>query len=620
MVICDSPLTVKAISASSISFEDVTFNRSTFFWTESRPQEGGRLALISISKDGTTKELAKSFSVKSRVHEYGGGAIFATDDFLYFVCDTDRSVKRINLQNEVIETLFQEPNLRCAELVTDDQNRFLYFVAEDHTDPSSIVNSIYCFDIARSTYFVFRQDADFYSSLQLSKDGKRLAWVSWNFPFMSWDRSSICVGDIDVNGGCSKAVSVTSDLASNLMPFWSTSGGLYYVSDKGGYWNVCEWVHGENLSIHQTNIDFASAMWKLGRKSIGEVFHEGKRMILASATQKGIDQLILLELTNQKIVDLELPFTSISHLIVQDIENVYFIGASPTIPKSLVRFDLKRCHYEIIKMSFSFSLRDEWISKPVTIEFSSSIKGKTSFAFYYPPKNPKLLAEQKKVPVIVRAHGGPTGHNPPILSQDILFWTSRGIGFLDVNYSGSTGFGREYRNRLNHQWGCVDVSDCILAAQDLIEKGIADPCKIIIKGSSSGGFTAIKSLCESDIFCAAVSYYGIVDLELLTQDTHKFEKHYLDGLIGEYPLYENRYKERSPINLIEKINAPILLLQGEEDKVVLPEQSKMMYQKLKEKNLSAEIIIFPGEGHGFRKAETIEKALEAELQFYKKLF
>jgi dipeptidyl aminopeptidase/acylaminoacyl peptidase len=496
----------------------------------------------------------------------------------------------------------------------------MYLVTEDHNDPNNIVNRICCFDIERSSLSVFRQDADFYSSLQLSTDGKRLAWVCWNFPFMSWDRSSIYVGDVDAMGVCIKATSITSDEASNLMPFWSISGGLYYVSDKDGFWNLYEWADGEHFSLYQSNRDFASAMWKLGRNSIGEVFNQGERMILASATQKGKDQLVLLGVKNHTIEDLELPFTSISHLVIQDLENVYFVGASPNIPRSLVRYDLKRRHYEIIKKSFSFCLSDEWISTPVSVEFSSFEKGKTSFAFYYPPKNPEIFFDQKKVPIIVRAHGGPTGHNPPILSQDILFWTSRGIGFLDVNYSGSTGFGREYRKRLNHQWGCADVADCILAARYLIEEGIADPSKIIIKGSSSGGFTAIKALCDCDIFCAAVSYYGIVDLELLTQDTHKFEKHYLDGLIGEYPLHKKRYIERSPIHLIEKINSPILLLQGEEDKVVLPEQSQMMYQKLKEKKISVEMIVFTGEGHGFRKAETIEKALEAELRFYKQLF
>jgi dipeptidyl aminopeptidase/acylaminoacyl peptidase len=613
----ESPLTARQVASSSISFEDLAADLSGVYWTESRPLEKGRAALV---KSGKELSSLKHFSVKSRLHEYGGGSISCQDGVVYFVNDTEKSLCRYCEKDDSIETLFSKEHLRYAEMAIHPSGKFLYFVGEDHQDSLHVTNALYLLDLSTKTCQVVASGHDFYVSPKISPSGEALAFICWNFPHMSWDESSLWTAEIAPDGNLLDLKNRAGSVGESILnPVWGSSGTLYYVGDKTGFWNIYS-LKGENRAIvYEKKADFASPQWKLGGSSFAEVSYKGASAIVACYSEMAIDKLGLILLKNQTMETIDLPFTSMTHIKAVDAEHVYFFGASPTHARSVICLNLLTKQYKVLQSSFIFPFTEEYISIPELLSFPSSIEGKQSFGFYYPPKNLSYPPLKEKPPLIVRAHGGPTGHNAPVLSQEIQFWTTRGFAYLDVNYGGSSGHGREYRDRLKKNWGIIDVRDCILAAQYATAQNLAHPQKLVIKGSSSGGLTALMAICGERVFAAATSYYGVADLEMIAVDTHKFELHYPDSLVGPYPECKSLYQERSPVNKVDKIVVPVLLLQGLDDKVVPLEQSEKIYLKLKEKGLDAELLLFEGEGHGFRKAETIEKALIAEWNFYKRV-
>lgn len=610
----DSPLSSSAVAKGVASFEDLCACSTHVFWTASRPLEKGRMALFQL-KDSKVTPVAPHHSVKSRVHEYGGGAIATDGHFLYFISDTLKALMSIDLKTGHEEILFQSPTIRVAEIAIHPSGPMLYMVGEDHTDPSDIANGVYLFRLNTKELVKVHGLYDFYMSIKIAKEGDKLCFIAWDHPFMSWQESSLIVCHISNEGLLtSQRIAVQEKDESVLMPLWSEKGSLFYISDKTGFWNIYEEQAGFSVSVCPRDADFCAPLWKLGRSFMAEVELDGSHTLAAVYTELGVDGLMLL--TQEKAKKVDLPFTSITHLTRAGSSQLFFFGAAPHIPRSLICYDIRKQTYTVVDQSLSLSIEPSIISVPVMISFSAPVKGGASYAFYYPPTS---SIEGRNEPVIVRAHGGPTGHNPPVFSLDILFWTSRGFGFLDVNYSGSSGFGRAYRERLKGKWGVYDVRDCIHAAEALVSSGKVKAPRFFIKGSSSGGYTALRAMVERSPFLGAVSYYGIADLQSLTQDSHKFEKHYLDSLLGPYPKASSIYHERSIIDHVDKIQKPILLLQGKEDKVVLPSQAENMFIKLKEQGLDAQLILFDDEGHGFRKAETIQKALEGELKFYSAL-
>lgn len=614
----NSPLTAKKVAAAGISFEDLCTDASHLFWIESRPLEKGRCCLVKWNKKEKEEDCLESFNVRSRVHEYGGGAISSALGCVYFANDTDKTLCSLHLATNTVDVLCSKKDFRYADIAMHPSGKFLYFVGEDHADPLKVQNALYRIDMASKECQLIAEGHDFYASIQISKNGEEIAYITWDFPSMSWDESVLWTAKIGGDGLLSTPVKVAGDKdESVLLPLWSEKGRLYYVSDKTGFWNLYQYHHGKEELIFEMQADFALPQWKLGRYSYAEVAYQGKLALICSYTQQGIDRLGLIFPDEKRMEALDVPFTNMTHLSAQDGEHVFFFGASPTLARSVVSLNLLTKKYDVLKTSFSLGLDDSYISTPELISFPSSVKWKDAYAFYYPPKHPDYKYSTEKSPVIVRAHGGPTGHTPAILNLETQFWTTRGFGYLDVNYGGSSGYGREYRDRLKKQWGVVDVKDCILAIKELVKLKLAEPTKLLIKGGSSGGLTALMALVYSDCFAAATSYYGVADLEMLTQDTHKFELHYLDSLIGPYPQMKKTYDERSPVQNLDKISSPVLLLQGKDDKVVPPAQSEKIYLKLKEKNILTKLILFDEEGHGFRKASTIERCLETEWDFYK---
>lgn len=596
----ESPITSDLIVAGSISFNEMQASDEGLYWIEVHPKEKGRSVLIRY--DGKETALLPETSVRSRVHEYGGGAFCLSQGQLIYSNDTDKQL--YILENG--KKLTDAPNCRFAD---GDGS---IWVCEEHG--KGIKNSLVLIDAQGICEIAAGHD--FYSSPRLSPDGKHLAFITWDFPYMQWDSSTLWVADIGEDGKLHHLRPISGGPDESVCGVqWSPEGILHFVSDKTGFWNIYRYKDGTSENLCEMEAEFGVPPWVFGRPTYA-FLPNGK--IACVYTIKAIDHLGILDPKTKTLTDLKQPYTSI-HNIVTYQGKVYFFGATPTQPTALICLDPATNQTEIIKKSNSIPVTEEWISRPEVIEYPA-LNGKTGYAFYYPPKNPNFKApEGEKPPLIVKVHGGPTSRSYAQLSLETQYWTSRGFALVDVNYGGSTGYGREYFKRLEKNWGIVDVEDSINAAQVLVKRNLADPKRLLIRGGSAGGYTTLAALAFHDVFAGGTSYYGISDLELLYNDGHKFESRYNDMLVGPYAESVEIVRSRSPIYSIDKIRAPILLLQGAEDKIVPPNQSTKINDALREKGLPVGYIEFEGEGHGFRQAANIKRSLDAELYFYSKI-
>ncbi|NGX37287.1 MAG: Dipeptidyl aminopeptidase BIII [Chlamydiae bacterium] len=592
-----SPITTDSIVQETISFYEMQADENALYWTELHPNDKGRIALVRY--DGKETPLADEVSIRTRVHEYGGGALCIDQGDVIYSNDEDSQLYSLTRGGKLTD----EPNMRYA----DGSGNI--WVAEIHdNDVENCLVNIETGEKVASGH-------DFYSCPRISPDGKRLAYVTWDFPYMQWDSSTLWLAEIhDGKLQNPQAISGGPD-ESVCQVQWSPSGQLHFVSDKTGFWNLYRYRDGQAENLCEMEAEFTFPPWVFGRPCYTFV-SDGS--IICMYAVKGIDHLGRINPEKKTLEDLQQPFTAIHNLVTYQ-DKVYFFGASQTLPNSIICFDPKSNTFEVVKQSSKVAITEEWISKGEVLEYPS-MNGKVGYAFYYPPKNPNYKApEGEKPPLIVKSHGGPTARSYSQFSLEIQYWTSRGFALVDVNYGGSTGYGREYFKRLEGAWGILDVEDCISAAKTLVDKGLADPSKLLIRGGSAGGYTTLAALTFHDVFVAGTSYYGVSDLELLYEDTHKFEAQYTDRLVASYPDGVALIRERSPINHVEKISAPILLLQGEEDKIVPPNQAFKIYDALEEKGTPVGMILFEGEGHGFRQAPNIKRALDAELYFYSKV-
>ncbi len=614
-----SPITSDLIVAQSIKLGGVVFDNDDIYWLEGRPQEKGRNVLVKYSPDGQITEITpQPFNVRSRVHEYGGGSFLVKDGVVYFVNYQDQRLYQ-KLPNEEPKPLTPDNKYRYADFILDTNHNHLISVCEDHRQADKeCENKIISIDINTGSITTLIEGDDFYSSPRLSPDGKQLAWISWNHPNMPWDGTKLWLGNIESDGSLREIKSIAGDIDESISePKWSPDGQLYYVSDQSGWSNIyCYKSNVNNVPIFPFTAEFSYPHWVFGLSNYTFI---SDKIIICAFTQDGRWYLGSLNIPHKQFSILELPYSNMASLHSHGKE-VVFMASSTIEPTSVIHLDLNLSQTKVLKSSCVIDVDSGYFSEPELIEFPTE-NGLTAYGWYYPPQNKDYTFPDGELPpLLVKSHGGPTAAATPSFSLKIQYWTSRGFGYLDVNYGGSTGFGKAYRQRLEKNWGLVDVNDCINATKYLVKQGKVDGDLLAISGGSAGGYTTLAALTFKDTFKAGASYYGVSDLESLAKDTHKFESRYLDKLIGQYPEEKEIYEQRSPINFTDQLNCPVIFFQGLEDKVVPPNQAEIMVESLKNKGIPVAYIAFEGEQHGFRQADNIKYALDSEFYFYSRIF
>jgi dipeptidyl aminopeptidase/acylaminoacyl peptidase len=611
-----SPLTAARVTAGALRFDHIVLDGDDVYWIEGRASEGGRNVLVRRARDGHVSDVTPAgFNVRSRVHEYGGAPYAVDRGTVFFSNFSDQRVYR-HAGAGVPQPITREGYF-YADAVVDPARGRLLSVREDHTkgdvEPANTLVAV-AMDGSREQVLV--SGADFYSDPVLSPDGTRFAWIQWNHPNMPWDGTELWVADVRSDGSLGRSTKIAGGADESIFqPEWSPDGRLYFVSDRTGWWNLYRQSGDAAEAIHPMPAEFGKPQWTFSSSTYA--FITATRLAV-SYTQAGRWKMALVETDPRKFEPLDLRLDA-TDSIRADTHAVYFIGGSPTEAPAIARMTLAAAEAEVLRSASSDRIDPAWISVPDAITFKSG--GMDVHAFHYAPKNPEFTAPAgDKPPLMVLSHGGPTAATGDVLDGRIQFWTSRGFAVLDVNYSGSSGYGRDYRDRLKGEWGVLDVSNCIDGARHLVAIGKADPNRLIIRGGSAGGYTTLAALTFYDVFQAGASYYGISDIEVLARDTHKFESRYLDSMIGPYPANKDVYIQRSPIHFTDRLSCALILFQGLEDKVVPPNQSEMMAEAVRRKGLPVAYVPFAGEQHGFRKAENMVRSLEAELFFYGAVF
>ena len=583
--------------AGNSQFAHVNVRGDRIRWSEARPKEGGRTAVV----DSTGKELTPSGSnSRTRVHEYGGGAVWYHGDDVFH---SEFADSRLYRNGTPITPEPPAPNsLRYADGVVTPDGATIVCVRERH-EGGEVHNELVSFPADGSAEpAIIQSGHDFYMAPRFDPAGKRLAWLAWDHPNMPWDGTYLYVDGDVVAGALDESV---------IDPQWSPDGVLHWCSDRDGWWNL--YREGEQLT-HFDDREIGWPAWVFGITRY--VFLDDGRIVCV-VTHRAVDSLHLLGEG-----DLGLGWTRYSpNALATDGSSVVFAASSPTEAATLVSYDVASGRSEIVKHSSDLELEPASISIPRAIEFPTR-DGGVAHGFYYPPASADSEGGADEAPPLrVTCHGGPTAHTLPYLSLETLYFTQRGIGVVDVNYRGSTGYGREYRRMLNGRWGEIDWADCVDAAKHLASAGDADPARTWVEGGSAGGYVVFCALAfDPQAFAAGVSYFGVADAEALALDTHKFESRYLDSMIGPYPERADLYRERSPVHFVDRIERPMLLLQGLDDKVVLPAQAEMMVEVLAQKGIPYAYLPFEGEGHGFRREENMVRSIEATLSFVGQVF
>lgn len=612
-----SPITAELIVGESIRLGQIGVLGDDIFWSEGRPQEQGRNVLVWRSADGRIADLTPApLNVRSRVHEYGGGAFTVGRKAGFFVNDADQQIWRIRA-GEAPHALTAAPGMRHADIEIDAARKRLICVREDHTTGGEAVNTLVAISLSNGAQQVLASGHDFFSTPRISPDGRQLAWLSWDHPNMPWDGTTLWLAEMQPDGTTGPARVVAGGIDESIFqPNWSKQGELHFVSDRSGWWNLYRLHGGDVQALHPMDAEFGQPQWAFGMSSYG---FDARGRIVCAIVQQGRSMLAVLDGDAGTLERLATPFCAISELQVGD-DFAVFLGATETAPEAVIRLDLASGAWQALRSTTRVAVDPAFVSTAEAITFPTE-HGLTAHAFFYPPVNRRFYGPgSAKPPLMVVNHGGPTGCTYAALKLGLQYWTSRGFAIVDVNYGGSSGHGRAYRERLTGQWGVVDVDDAVNAARFLIARGDVDAERVVIRGGSAGGYTTLCALTFRSFFKAGASHYGIGDLEALVRDTHKFESRYLDKLVGPYPAQQALYRARSPVHHTERLASPMILLQGAEDKAVPPAQAEAMFEAVRAKGLPVAYLLFEGEQHGFRRAETIKRALEAELYFYSKVF
>ena len=615
-----SIITSDFVVKETVGLSEIRLDQGDIYWIEMRPKESGRNVLVKYNSEGLNLDITPSeYSVRSRVHEYGGGAVCITNGVTYFVNNKNQLIYRQFGKNDP-ELISKMQKMRYADLVFDKHRNNIVSVRESHNNgKNEPLNEIVFIDLNNKlNEKVIVTGNDFYSNPRISPDGKNMAWLSWNHPNMPWDGNELWVADLDSEGFLFNKRKIISDKESVFQPEWSPDGILYFVSDRNGWWNLHRYNDNQVEIVLEAKAEFGSPMWVFGMSNY--VFASSD-LIISKYTKNGYWYIGKINLKANTLEEIELDERyDISRSNIEIYQGkIYFGGGSISKIFSIFEFDINTNILNTLKTSMSLDISSNYISKPEPIKFKTS-EGANSHAFFYSPCSDDFVADDnEKPPLIVIIHGGPTGSASITLNMEVQFWTSRGFSILDVNYRGSTGYGTKYRKALNGKWGIADVDDCINGVQYLINNNIVDKDKIIIRGGSAGGFTVMTALARSNIFAAGASYYGVSDLEGLLLDTHKFESKYLNTLIAPFPENSDEYYNRSPLNNVTSINTPMIIFQGLEDKIVPPSQSEKILKSLIANGTTVASIFFENEQHGFRNGKNIKKALDAELYFYSKV-
>ncbi len=617
----ESPITTDLIVQDSVSLGSIQIDGDDVYWVEMRPQEGARNVIVRRTQGGEIQDVTpEPYNVRTRVHEYGGLCFWVLDGVAFFSNFADQRVYRQNPRGQPEPITPEGVDLRFGDGKIDGSRNRLICVREDHRDSErEAVNTVVALDIdGGGEGEVLVGGSDFYGYPSVSPDGSWIAWLSWDHPNMPWDTSELWVAEIQDDGTLAEATKVAGEEGESVFqPEWSPDGTLYFVSDRTGWWNLYRWGGGHIEALAPMQAEFGAPAWALGTRTYA---FESADRIVCKYVENGFWKLATIDTQTTQFTPIETPYTEMSRGDIKAAPGQAVLEAGSTaLPDSLVALNPDTGELKPLRASRPIPVASGYISEPRAIEFETT-GGKTAHAYYYAAKNVDFVGPaSERPPLLVISHGGPTGSAATSFNLSYQFWTSRGIAVVDVNYGGSTGYGTEYRRRLNGQWGIVDIDDCINAALHLVREDEVDVDRLMVRGGSAGGYTTLASLTFRDVFQVGASYYGVSDLEALATETHKFESRYLDSMIGPYPERRDLYLERSPIHHTDQLSCPIILLQGLEDRVVLPNQAEMMVDALRKKGLPVAYIPFEGEQHGFRKSENIKRALEAELYFYSRI-
>jgi dipeptidyl aminopeptidase/acylaminoacyl peptidase len=610
-----SPISSELIVSQSINFHHLTVDGTDVYWIEWRPAEGGRYCIVKRSAAGKIQDITPpGFNVRTLVHEYGGAAYTVADGTVYFSNYDDQNLY-VQEPGKSPKQLTTEKGMRYTDGIVDRERRRFICVREEHgSEGKEAVNTIVSVPLEdKGDTQVLLTGNDFYSNPRLSPDGKSLAWLTWNHPNMPWDENELWVATVAEDGtlaACQKVAGGSDE--SIFQPEWSPAGELYFISDSSGWWNLYRRKVGEIEPVCQLAAEFGRPQWVFGYSTY---CFESPNRIVCTYSSDGSWNIATIALDSKDFQTIETGYSDVMWL--RSIPGqAYFRGGNPAEPASIIKLDLETSCCEAIRRSTSLAVEGGYISIPEPIAFQTGNK-LIAHAFFYRPQNKDFSAPaNEKPPLIVKVHGGPTGATSTTFNLELQYWTSRGFAVLDVNYGGSTGYGRPYRERINGQSGRIEIDDCVNGANHLVAVGEVDGARLLISGGSAGGYIVLCALTFTDVFACGASHYGIADPEALARDTHKFESRYLDRLIGPYPERRDIYLERSPLNHADRISAPIIFFQGLEDKVVPPNQAEMLVDALRKKKITVAYVPFPGEQHGFRKAETVKRALDGELYFY----
>jgi len=616
-----SQISADLLATAGISLSQLAVAGATAYWIEGRPMEQGRYVLVQRTPDGQINDVTPiGYNARTLVHEYGGGMYWVHDDIVYFSNFSDQRLYRQTPDGAPTPITPEPPaprSLRYADGRITPDGRWLICVRERHEE-SGVSNELVALPTdGAAEAQIINEGYDFYAAPRISPDGTQLAWMAWRHPQLPWDGTELWVADLHADATLHNARQVAGSSSESLFqPEWRSDGVLHFVSDRTNWWNLYRETAGQIEAVAPLDAEFGAPQWVFG---LTQYVFLADGTIAAIYKQDGFDHLGLIAPDSQAVRRVPCSYTTLSS-IGTDGNVLWLIGGSPTSEQTVFILEPQTGATTTVRKSFTTGIDPSFFAHPEPFAFPTE-NGLTAHAIFYPPTNPLFEAPQdERPPLVVICHGGPTSAASARLAMSVQFWTSRGFGVVDVNYGGSSGYGRDYRQRLQGSWGIVDVMDCINAARFLVDQGRADGQRVTIRGGSAGGYTTLRALTWQDFFATGASYYGLAELESFVHDTHKFESRYLDYLLGPYPEQQALYFERSPVNFADQLSTPIILFQGLEDKIVPASQAETMIAALDKKGLPYAYLAFAGEQHGFRKAENIIRSAEAELYFYGRIF